>query len=292
MCKCFLEEKLANAHVHRTNDDRGFMGRTHATSAVALFLLSVAFLPLLTRDILGGDNIWLIIASGVTVAGASLLPDIDNTSSTARNSLGPVGAVLSNILRGFSVFIQTTIRTRRDASEPNAHRGALHTVPAAALFGLGAFAFSGLHYKITLPLLGPIQIAPLIVVAVLTLLMLSGLFKPFMNKLKKAVPVVGELIGIFLSFGIAAIIVSQIPIGLANNWLGFSVFVGYVIHLLGDAFTTAGVPILFPIPRKGKLWWMVRFTSMKAGGVLENVVFVPFFSVLIIIASFRIIGLL
>lgn len=290
MCNCYWSERHDHALKHNGKSDAAFMGRTHSTSAVALFLMSVAFLPAYTQNVLGSTNLWVIIAAGIAVAGASLLPDLDNTSSTARNSLGPIGHVFSELLRGLSVVIQTSIRTSRDSDEPNAHRGALHTIPAALVFGLLAYGATKVPYGFTLPALGELKIAPLVVFFVLCHLMLASLFKSTINQLGKSIPVVGELAEFGVSILLAAGLLSQLPVETTGVWLGVAVFTGYLIHLLGDAFTTSGVPILFPIPRKGKLWWMVRFTSMKAGGALENVVFVPFFLLLIAIAAFRILS--
>jgi hypothetical protein len=44
------------------------------------------------------------------------------------------------------------------------------------------------------------------------------------------------------------------------------------------------VPVLFPIPIKGHLWWHVRLLPIKAGGVIENFVFIPFFIIVILIS--------
>lgn len=292
MADCYIGSKVHSPE--RRRSDAAFMGRTHATSAVALFLGFIAFFPLLTEKVLGTNNFWLVLAAAITAAGASLLPDLDNTSSTARNSLGPVGHVCSEAFRALSVVIQTSVRTGRDAKEPNPHRGALHTIPAALLFGAAALFATRLGGEVNLPLLGETPwggVAAMVTVFITCHLALSGLFKPFMNKVADSSPV-GELVELGLSAVVAVGLYTQFPAATDYWWLGVAVFVGYAVHILGDCFTTAGCPVLFPIPRKGKLWYNVRFLSIKAGGTVENVLFVPFFTIVIAISSLRIIGLL
>ena len=270
------------------------MGKTHATSAIALFLACVAFAPSLTERALGTNDLWIVLMAAVVTAGASLIPDLDNTSSTARNSLGPVGHIASEAIRAASVFIQTFIRTSRDSDEPNAHRGAAHTIPAAALFGGLAVGLTSFKGEVTLPLLGALSygdIVAILVVFIMCHLALSGLFKPFMRKLGDSTPL-GELFSFALSLAIAVVLYVQAPTEQGFWWLGVAIFVGCVVHILGDCFTTAGAPILFPLSAflKGKFWWTTRFTSIKAGGVVEKVIFVPVFLFIIAIASLRIVG--
>lgn len=268
------------------------MGRTHATSAVAVFFATVAFFPVFAFNALGSNSLAVIIVAAIVTAGASLVPDLDNTSSTARNSLGPFGHIASEIIRAISTFIQTVIRTGRDDPEPNAHRGAFHTIPAAALLGLGAFTLSNFGGTVSLPKLGDHSwgyISAMIITFTMCHLALSGLFKPFMRKLNKGF--LGELTSFAFSFVISTALFLQIPESVSFQWIGVTVFAGCVIHILGDAFTTSGVPLLFPIPRKGKLWWMVRFTPIKAGGVVENVIFVPLFVIMIAVSLLKMLNL-
>lgn len=290
MHDCYLSEQV---NKDRADLDGAFMGRTHATSAVAIFLMGVAFFPLVTEQLLGTDNIWLVVLAAIATAGASLLPDLDNTSSTSRNSLGPVGHIASEAFRVISTVVQTTIRTARDDAEPNPHRGFFHTIPASALVGAAIYFTTKMSGNVELPILGEMTYGHLMALLfsfMLFHLAVSGLAKPFMKKLGKQ-SVLGEGTTFLFSFAVVAAIFTQLPETVTYEWLGMAVFVGCVIHILGDAFTTSGVPILFPIPRKGKMWWMVRLTSIKAGGVVENVLFVPFFTLLIMVSALRIFGI-
>lgn len=271
------------------------MGRTHVTSAIALFLACFAFLPAFSKQLLGTENLWLITMAAVAAAGGSLLPDLDNTSSTARNSLGPVGHIVSEAIRALSVFLQTFIRTSRDDAEPNPHRGAAHTIPAAILFGGGAIALTKIGGEVKLPVLGVTpwgDVAAILVIFAMLHLALSGLVKPLMKQIGNSSPI-GELASFGLSLAISVLLYIQAPNNAGYWWLGVSIAFGVFIHILGDCFTTAGAPILFPISAlfKGKFWWNTRFTSIKAGGVTESVLFVPLFILLALISSLRLLGL-
>lgn len=272
--------------------DHAFMGATHALSGIAVFLMLVAFLPQYVYAAIGTSVIWVIVLMAITTAGAALLPDLDNTSSTARNSLGPLGIGLSYIFRGSSTFLQTTIRTKRDDPSPNPHRGAWHTIPLSLLLGFLVYLGTQIGGDIKLPFVGDVTggyIFALGVSFLLTHLALSGLAKSAMKKIKKS-SAIGEFIALLVSFSLNLAIFINIPTETSFWWLGVSVALGCIVHILGDAFTTAGVPLLFPLSAfiKGKFWWTTRFTTIKAGGVVEQYLFLPGFAILIVVALIKI----
>lgn len=273
------------------NED-GFMGYTHALSALAVLLMCVAFIPNFLTSIVGNDNVWVVIMFILAGIGASMIPDLDNTTSRAKSDLGFFGIVLSGVFRVTSTTIQTLIRTKRDDADPNPHRGFWHTIPAAILLGGLAFLATLIEAEITVPLFGTMSWGTLIamlIVAVLTNLTLSTLFKEFMDKLRKS-EIVGELIAAFVSLAISATLFYNIPKDENFWWLGVAVAMGMAIHILGDCFTTAGAPILFPFAAfiKGKFWWTTRFTKIKAGGPAEKMLFVPLFAILACVAIVKI----
>ena len=57
--------------------------------------------------------------------------------------------------------------------------------------------------------------------------------------------------------------------------IGLAVGVGCFVHILGDMITRAGVPILWPIPIKRRMWTMVGLPNaiaIKTGSKAETVV--------------------
>ena len=56
--------------------------------------------------------------------------------------------------------------------------------------------------------------------------------------------------------------------------LGVAVGVGCIVHILGDLITTAGVPILWPIPTGRRTWRMIgvpNALALPVGGKVETV---------------------
>ena len=277
----------------RIKADDGFMGYTHAISALGITLACIAFVPGVVGNVLNTHNGWVFAAAILAATGSVLIPDLDNTSSRAKSDLGPFGIVLSGLFRTTSTVLQTTIRTKRDDPDPNPHRGAWHTLPACLLLGFIVWMLTRIEGNITLPFLGNITwgaFFAFLILAVLIHLTLSTLMKEAMDKIKKSVAI-GEIVALTVSAIIAVLIMTNIPVETDFWWLGVAVAFGSAIHVLGDCFTTAGAPILFPLSAvlRGKFWWTTRFLPIKAGGPVENYLFVPAFLVLSLVSLGKII---
>ena len=278
-------------------DDSAFMGLTHGISALAIVLALTAFLPNWLDWALGDFNLPGVLLFGLVVMGGAFICDLDNTSATAISALGPLGKGLSIVFRGSSSAMQTLVRTKRDASEPNPHRGFWHTplVGAPLLGGLVILLGRvGANTYFTPPLIGEITVGNFITLLLASLIIhvgLSGVFVKFMKKIKKN-PLIGDLLGFVFSFVLTLSLFAMIPHGMNGWWPGLALTIGMIIHILGDWFTTAGVPLLFPFSAilKGKFWWTFRLTKIKAGGVVEKFIFVPVFIIVAIVSVLMIIG--
>jgi len=272
--------------------DRAFMGATHAVSGLAVLLALVAFVPGFI-EWSGINSMALIILTAFVVAGGALLPDLDNSASSAKSALGIFGHALSFVFINSSRVIQTVIRTRRDDADPNPHRGFWHTIPAALLFGFLTLLATQIPGKTTVPIYGEVTfswISALVICALSVHLAFAGLFGTFIKKVRKS-SIVGEL----AALGIALVATGTVFWFLPHNenfwWLSVAVTLGVLVHIFGDAFTTAGVPLLFPLSGfiKKKFWWNTRFTPMKAGGVAEKYVMLPIFSLIVVVSLAKII---
>lgn len=277
----------------RIKADDGFMGYTHAISALGITLACIAFVPGVVSGVLNTHNGWVFAAAILAATGSVLIPDLDNTSSRAKSDLGPFGIVLSGLFRTTSTVLQTAIRTKRDDPDPNPHRGAWHTLPACLLLGFIVWMLTRIEGNITFPFLGNITwgaFFAFLILAVLVHLTLSTLMKEAMDKIKKSVAI-GEIVALTVSAIITVLIMTNIPVETDFWWLGVAVAFGSAIHVLGDCFTTAGAPILFPLSAvlRGKFWWTTRFLPIKAGGPVENYLFVPAFLVLSLVSLGKII---
>lgn len=288
--KLFLNIK--EDFLNRERSEDGFMGYTHALSALAVVMMCLAFIPAFIPKIVGNDNIWVIIMFVLGTIGASMIPDLDNTKSRAKSDMGFFGVILSGFFRVSSSVIQTTIRAKKDDPEPNPHRGFWHTIPAALLLGLLTYLATLVKGEIELPLFGEMAwgtLFAMLIVAILINLTLSTLFKEAMDKVRKSEGV-GEIIAALIALSISFTLFLNIPKDDSFWWVGVAVAFGMIIHIAGDLNTTAGVPVLFPISYflKGKFWWTSRLTKMKAGGAAENMLVVPICVLLTIIAIVKI----
>ena len=68
---------------NRIKSNNGFMGPTHAMSAVAFYLLLFLFAKDFIINLGIKDNLFILFISSLVVAGSALFPDLDNTKSTA-----------------------------------------------------------------------------------------------------------------------------------------------------------------------------------------------------------------
>lgn len=277
-----------NRLTHR-HPDLAFMGVTHALSGLALFLALVAFVPDFVAWA-GWTTPAIIALTAFVITGFAIVPDLDNTVSTAKNSLGFLGYGLSIVFRGSSRFIQTTFRTRRDDANPDPHRGFWHTIPAALLLGGLTWLATGITTMVTLPFVGEVTIGwigALLIAYVSIQLSFAALFSKIIKKVLKGSKSF-EAISVAVAIIATVAIFWTIPHDQSFWWLSVAVTVGTLAHIFGDAFTTAGVPLLFPLSAalKGKFWWTTRFLPIKAGGTVENYVFLPLFGVISIVSLF------
>lgn len=243
------------------------MGTSHAISAVGMFFLVIGLIYQWKGFVLFGDSGALMTLAFVTVVGASLVPDLDNTKATVISALGVTGKPMSTLFRETSRLVQTVVRTKYDPKEPNPHRGFWHTLVGAATLGLITYGLTKLPWSFTAPLLGDVtagDIAALVIVVGMFNLALTGLGQSLVSSLKK-IPVVGELVSLILS---VAVVLGLCAVGDIHEfeWVGLAIAFGAVIHILGDALTVAGVPIFFPVSSllHGKMWWTTRITHEEA----------------------------
>lgn len=274
----------------RVKSDNALMGATHSLSSVALYLLFMAFFPQLFVEVLGTDSIYVILISIFTIYGASLLPDLDNTRSSAISSLGIIGQGLSSLLRMMAVGIYHLTKTKHDNPECNPHRGFFHTIVSVVFVFLVVFSTTSITYviKISDSYYTVGQLFALFWLFITTQISLASISGPFFKKNKKK-GMIGHitnlLISLSLSFFLMIMATKEVE---SFQWLAFAISFGYLAHILGDTLTVGGTPLLFPIKTKGKRWYVHRFSKMKAGGEIEKIIVVPFFGILIIISIVRI----
>lgn len=262
----------------KTHTEQGFMGMTHALSACALVLALIAFAPLFMEKVLGVWQISFVALLCLALIGGALMPDLDNTNSSANSALGFVGDGISAVMRATAPIVKNMLHTKYDKDLDNPHRSFYHTgVSAILVGGLGAAmcAIPGMTGKICAMVLAFIGAH----VALSTLL--KGPLKKVAGKSNK---IIGTLLPLVFSLAVVATLWFTLPKTVPYWEIGVAFGLGWLVHILGDMCTTSGVPILWPVPIRGKMWYDVRLLKIKAGGAVENVLFIPLFTIIIIVS--------
>lgn len=278
----------------RIKSNRGFLGPTHALSAVSLFLL----ITWLAKDFVFGTmlnttNITVYITSLIIVVGAALMPDLDSVRSTSISTLGIVGKVLSKAMRATSLLIQSTIKGKYDKPTGDPHRGFWHTAISAVLAGLLVSLVTSITIILPFKLLGKSLTIGMLFTSLIIFISIQLAFASLFGKHYSKVKRDGILsqIGLMIVSGVIALAITfALPDNINYAWVGFSFGLGWLLHIFGDMFTVAGVPVLFPYARKGKRWWTYRMPfAIKAGGPIEFGLMVPLFTIIGIISFIQII---
>jgi len=237
------------------------MGPSHALSGAAVWLAGSWALD----QFAGYEQAPLTIAVGAAVcAGGALLPDLDMSGKVIRNQ---GGATVAHTFGVFSLFVAEVIEKvslavykltclRHDPDRENGHRTLTHTLPFAFLVGWGTTALAAKF--------GKWAVIPILFV--MLGLALRGLFHRWAER-------AGWIIVTLVSGGAAYYTFLALPPGRGYPMLGVAVGVGCVVHLLGDFVTSAGVPILWPIPTRGRRMWRMlgvpNGISVQVGGGFE-----------------------
>lgn len=271
----------------RIKTDDAFLGKTHSNMAIALYLLFLAFFPSHFYKMLGSESLSLVLVSILIIYGASRLPDLDNTRSSAISALGVVGSILSDLMRSMSTAIFHITKTKYDKSDSsgNPHRGFFHTaLSAVGLFFLINFT-TKIPGKVGSYTTGEVFVAFWVFICVQ--IALSSLFEKKYRKNKNKMGTVGILINTLIS-ALCSFLVIVSTQGHDNQWLAFAISFGYLAHIFGDTLTVSGTPLLFPIRIKGKRWFNIRLARFQAGGDLEKIVVAPVFFIIAVLALIKV----
>lgn len=273
----------------RINNSNAFMGPTHALSAVAVFLAVAAFFPNILAVLLNNEksSIPILISTLLLIIGSSLLPDFDNVKSTAISVLGVIGTLISQSMRAIARTIYTLTRSKYDKPNADPHRGFWHTIIAGISVGFLGYLLIFTTNKLSITVFEKeLSIGKLFLTLFLTIsiqLMMTVFFKKQMKKMSSTI--FGPLLMFVIGFFISLVLVISLPNETNFKWIWYAISSGWIIHILGDTFTTSGTPLLFPVPFKGHRWWNHRWPPrIRANGPIEHYVFIPLFTLIILLS--------
>lgn len=273
----------------RMTSDEGFMGYTHMLFSLALFFLTVIAYPkLLPMGIL--EDPFLFFLSTMVVAGASLVPDLDNTKSTARSNMGFIGTGVSYFFRRFANFVYRVSHTRKDDAKPNPHRSFWHTISAGLLLYLLIFFTIKIPFKFYVPSLGTfvsVGFAFAMVWMFFFFFLGISVLDDFLLGANLNNSFLGNILALFIAFALAFLSVKE---GILYNYeiLPYLASFGFITHIIGDLFTPMGVPLFWPIKVRGRRWWKVRIMKLSAGGFGEKYIVAPLSALVIAVSLFAI----
>lgn len=189
------------------------------------------------------DSTWGAIAVGTVVTiGASLVPDLDCGSSTVSNTLGPLTRLLSWLIRNGT----------------GGHRRGTHSIAGAAALAL--LAHVAVDHRA--------ELWSKVVLGVVLFLCIAGPVR-----LMKIRGILDDLIPIPIAF--VMVTWDAVPLELVPA----SLFIGFMVHILGDMITKMGCPVFWPVDSKS-----YALAKLKAGGWTEVNILRPAFIVAIPIA--------
>jgi len=236
----------------------------------------------------------VVFAGAAVCAGSALLPDLDcpgslstKDGSTATRAFGVLGEAIGHTLENVSQFVYNLTRAKKDEERNSGHRTFSHTLVFAVLLSVGISAAGSNTREFTAFdrdwIVG--QVVILAIMWACLHLAMFGLAEKWVKKSRRK-------FGLLFLFACSGVLtyatVSRLPTEGGYPWLGFAVGFGALTHCFGDAITKAGVPILWPLPIRGRRWYELSTGpfAIRAGGVFEYGVLLPVLTMVALVASF------
>lgn len=241
------------------------LGVSHALSGAAVGLAVVGFGP----DVVGAEpTAGSVLTFAAVTAGAALLPDLDHPSSLATRRFSVASWLASRLVRPLSALAYRVTRSDRDVGTGK-HRGLTHTVLGAVILGAAVNAASA---------------------AVGTPVLVGTLFVCLALAIKGLDAIVPGPPSLIVAAGLTVAVERYLPGGTTGTagWLGCAVTLGMLVHMVGDALTESGAPLLWPVRIKERRWYPVgnlRPLRFRAGGPAEVWLVAPALTVAVLVLA-------
>lgn len=252
------------------------MGPSHALSGAAVWLAGSWALD----HFAGYEQSPLAIAVGTAVcAGGALFPDLDLSGKVTRNkggatvarTFGVVSLFVAEVMEKISLGVYHATKLSKDPDRENGHRTLTHTLPFTVLVGWGTTALCAAYGKW----------AVIGILFFMIGLALRGLFDEWAER-------AGWVLVTLVSFAAAYFTFLTLPGDRGYPLLGLAVGVGCFVHIMGDIITSAGVPLLWPIPTGRRMWRMIGIPNsiaVEVGGKVEVIVLRSAFTVVSVLSA-------
>lgn len=214
------------------------------------------------------------ITNAAIMAGAALIPDIDQPSATIARVFGPVSQWFSQRVNDVSAAVYERTATPFDDERDGGHRGLTHTLVFAA--AVGALSSFGAQWTAGLA-------AVLFLCVSLAMRGLLGNWVRHQGRVRRRgrarrlrrllAKLRGWVSTTLLAAAVTAVLMSALPDGYGTSQLGLLVGLGCAVHCWGDSLTLSGCPWLFPIKINGQRWYPIgspEFLRFPAGGSTEK----------------------
>jgi membrane-bound metal-dependent hydrolase YbcI (DUF457 family) len=240
------------------------LGRSHAIGG--------ALVGITAGQAVGLHSIPALAPFALTTAGYALASDLDHPRASATTLLGPVTGAISWGLRKTSAFCyHHTLGPKDDSEDAGTHRHLTHTLVFCLV--LGALAEVSALFGGGGAVLGWVLFGAL----------MAGDRLGRIAWLAFAAGVIAWI------SGAASLSIPAFLAGLEESspWLGLAVFLGCFMHVLCDAVTRSGVPILWPIPIHGQHWYRLgppKPLRLYTGHWPETVLVAPAMAVACVLA--------
>lgn len=269
-----------------TREVKGFAGITHMLIATVLFQI-IWILPIFSSQtsMIKEKGIVAVVLFWGIVLGASLMPDLDNTQSTAGYQLGLLGKVMSMFMMMTSGMIYSLFRTKKDHCKSQ-HRMFWHT-PFICIIGFVIVIFftpksdstvfgcvqdivSNKSFKID-----GMNFSGFSVILLLFILCVAS-FHLFLNTVCYKLGKIFardffSIAKMVLTIACAVYLGFTMPIEYIK-FMSYGVCIGNLFHNIGDLFSLGSIPLLFPIPIKGEIWHKPYFPfQLETGGMANQI---------------------
>ena len=244
---------------------KGFFGKTHALLSIMLLCICLLIPVNIFKETIWllKDNIIFFIVGIIVTVGGALLPDLDNAQSSAGSTLGFMGGMFTTFMQTISSILWNFIHTKKERRPPTPHRYFWHTLVASS--GIICLFWFGLPTG-KIKIVDDVKEKTILVFLQDNIVLLFFMIILFMAILCGSNMIIHRIIKYFRKLRFINYIS---PIAICGyiftidythlRVLGICIGLGYLFHCIEDCFADTGVPILWPIPIKGKFWYRIKF---------------------------------